>query len=154
MLRIYLDNCCFNRPYDDQSQFRVALETQCKLRVQDRIKAGELTLVASYMLRYECAANPHIMRRETIEAFIRQYAGFYVGVERQAEIEEKAREIMRTGVKFKDACHVASAIFAKCDYLISTDKRLLKFRTDEINMVTPVEFILRTEGEEYVGDKR
>ena len=60
---------------------------------------------------------------------------------------------MRTGVKFKDACHVASAIFAQCDYLISTDKRLLKFQTDEINMVTPVEFILRTEGEEYVGDE-
>ena len=61
MLRIYLDNCCFNRPYDDQSQFKIALEAQCKLRIQNRIKAGELTLVASYMLRYECAANPHIM---------------------------------------------------------------------------------------------
>lgn len=154
MVRVYLDNCCFNRPYDDQSQFRIALETQCKLRIQDRIKSGELALVASYMLRYECAANPHIMRREAIETFIRQYAGFYVGVERQSEVEEKAREIMRTGVKFKDACHVASAIFARCDYLVSTDKRLLKFQTDEISMVTPVEFILRTEGEEYVGDKR
>lgn len=154
MLRIYLDNCCFNRPYDDQSQFRIALETQCKLRIQDRIKSGEVTLAASYILRYECAANPHIMRRETIMEFIRRYVGFYVGIERQAEIEEKAREIMRTGVKFKDACHVASAIFARCDYLISTDKRLLKFRTDEISMVTPVEFILRTEGEEYASDKR
>ena len=27
-LRIYLDNCCFNRPYDDQSQLRISLETQ------------------------------------------------------------------------------------------------------------------------------
>ena len=26
-MRIYLDNCCFNRPYDDQSQLRILLET-------------------------------------------------------------------------------------------------------------------------------
>ena len=29
--RIYLDNCCFNRPYDDQSQPRIRFETQAKL---------------------------------------------------------------------------------------------------------------------------
>lgn len=30
---IYLDNCCYNRPYDDQSQIRVFLESQAKLHV-------------------------------------------------------------------------------------------------------------------------
>lgn len=29
--RIYLDNCCFNRPYDDQTQAKVLFETQAKL---------------------------------------------------------------------------------------------------------------------------
>lgn len=70
-------------------------------------------------------------------------------VDRRAEIEAKANEIMKTGVKFKDACHVASAIYAKCEYFISTDIRLLKFDTDEIKMVTPIEFVTETEGEEY-----
>ncbi len=26
--RIYLDNCCFNRPYDDQAHLLVQLETE------------------------------------------------------------------------------------------------------------------------------
>lgn len=29
-MRVYLDNCCFNRPYDSRSQMRVPLETQAK----------------------------------------------------------------------------------------------------------------------------
>lgn len=30
-LRLYLDLCCFNRPYDDQSQTRIRLETEVNL---------------------------------------------------------------------------------------------------------------------------
>jgi len=71
----------------------------------------------------------------------------YVGLERKATIEPMAMEIMKTGVKFKDACHVASAIYAKCEYFISTDRRLLKYRSNEIRMVNPIEFITETEDE-------
>ena len=31
---VYLDNCCYNRPFDEQTQLRVRLETEAKLRVQ------------------------------------------------------------------------------------------------------------------------
>lgn len=49
--------------------------------------------------------------------------------------------------KFKDACHVAAAIYAKCDYLITTDKCLLKYKSPQIKLVTPIEFVLLLEGE-------
>ena len=74
----------------------------------------------------------------------------YVGDERKEEVEGKAAVIMETGIKFKDACHVAAAIFAGCEYFISTDKRLLKYKTSEIKMVTPVQFVMDMEGEQYV----
>jgi hypothetical protein len=32
--RIYLDNCCFNRPYDDQAYLTIKLESEAKLFVQ------------------------------------------------------------------------------------------------------------------------
>jgi hypothetical protein len=35
---IYLDNCAYNRPFDDQSQLRISLETQAKLYIQSLIK--------------------------------------------------------------------------------------------------------------------
>jgi len=34
---VYLDNCCYNRPFDDQSQVRIELETKTKLYIQDKI---------------------------------------------------------------------------------------------------------------------
>lgn len=99
------------------------------------------------MLRYECGQNPYEMRRKTILQFVDANTAAYVGLDRKGIIEEMAREIMESGVKFKDACHVASALFAECDYFISTDIRLLKYRTNKIRMVNPIEFVTETEGE-------
>ena len=47
-MRVYLDNCCFNRPFDDQSSFIIALETEAKLHVQDLIRNGSLELCWSF----------------------------------------------------------------------------------------------------------
>ena len=144
-MRVYLDMCYYNRPYDDQSQIKVSLETQAKLHIQDQIQKKQLELVASYMLRYECGQNPYEMRRRAIMQFVDTHTAAYVGLERKGEIESMATEIMTTGVKFKDACHVASTIYAECSYFISTDKRLLKYQTNEIKMVTPIKFVTETE---------
>ena len=146
-LNIYLDMCCYNRPYDDQSQLKITMETQSKLYIQDLIKKKELNLVSSYMLRYECNHNPFEMRRNTIFHFIDKYTFAYVGIEHQPQIESMAAEIMKTGIKFKDACHVASALYAQCNYFISTDIRLLKYQNPKIKMVNPIEFIIEMEGE-------
>lgn len=69
-MRIYLDMCCYNRPYDDQSQLKITMETQSKLYIQTLIKEKKLNLITSYMLRYECSNNPFEMRRNTIFDFI------------------------------------------------------------------------------------
>lgn len=147
-MKIYLDMCCFNRPYDDQSQLKIALEAQAKLSIQNSIKDGSDILVSSYILDYENSRNPFEMRRQAISRFIQQNTGFYVGPERDELISDLASEIMKTGVKEKDAYHVASAIFAKCDYFISTDSRLLKYKSDKIKIVSPIEYITDKEVDE------
>jgi len=43
-MKLYLDNCCFNRPFDDQTQLKIQLETQAKLAVQNMIYNGELVI--------------------------------------------------------------------------------------------------------------
>ena len=52
-MRIYLDNCCFNRPYDDQSQFKIRIESEAKLAIQEKVKNGLIELVWSFLLDYE-----------------------------------------------------------------------------------------------------
>ena len=39
-MRVYLDNCCYNRPFDDQTQLKVRLETEAKLFVQQLMRTG------------------------------------------------------------------------------------------------------------------
>ena len=57
-MKVYLDNCCFNRPFDDQSSLVIHLETEAKLHIQDLIRQGELSLLWSFVLDYENDANP------------------------------------------------------------------------------------------------
>jgi hypothetical protein len=44
-MKVYLDNCSYNRPFDDQSPFVVRFETDAKLQIQELVKNGELELV-------------------------------------------------------------------------------------------------------------
>ena len=141
-MRVYLDNCCFNRPYDDQSQCGISLESQAKLHIQDLIKAGELELVSSFVLAFENSQNPYEARRETIKRFIEHNASIYLNRSFQDMIATKRDEIMATGIKYKDASHLACAIQANCDIFITTDKRLLKYHTDAIKIINPTEFFI------------
>ena len=145
-LRIYLDMCCYNRPYDNQSQSRIAKEAQSKLHIQDLIVGGELELVWSYILDYECSCNPFEIRRSFIKDFMSKNIKLYVGAERDDIITQMAKIIMGTGVKEKDAYHLASAMYSDCDFFLTTDKRLLKFKNNRINMINPIDFVEEMEG--------
>lgn len=146
-MRVYLDNCSYNRPYDDQSQMRIYLETQAKLHIQDMIRQKQIELVTSYVLDFENDNNRSIQKKTAIEKFMKEYAAWYVSNQNVEEITEIATRIMETGIKEKDAYHVACAVMAECDYFISTDDRLLKYQSEAVQLVTPGEFIRRMEAE-------
>jgi hypothetical protein len=55
-------NCSFNRPFDDQTQMKIRLETEAKLFIQNVILNGEVELVWSYILDFENSANPYEQR--------------------------------------------------------------------------------------------
>jgi hypothetical protein len=39
-MRVYLDNCCYNSPFDEQAQLRVRLETEAKMEIQSQMRIG------------------------------------------------------------------------------------------------------------------
>ena len=140
-MRIYLDNCCYNRPYDDQEFVSIHLETLAKLHIQDQIRNNVYELATSDMLYYEVSQIPHAMHKLIIQKFIQEYSAVHAGIQNLEEIEEIVHGVMETGIKYKDAFHVASAIYTRCSYLLTTDKRLLKFQSDRIALVNPIDFI-------------
>jgi predicted nucleic acid-binding protein len=140
-LRIYLDNCAYNRPYDDFTQLTVSLEAQAKLHIQSWIRDGQYELVSSEILMAEIGCCPFEVRRKGITDYIEENSSIHVGSSHNFEIDETAREIMSTGIKYKDACHVASAMLAGCEYLITTDKRLLRYKSEKLKLVNPIQFV-------------
>jgi predicted nucleic acid-binding protein len=63
-------------------------------------------------------------------------------VDKSEEVVNIAREISEKGMKTKDASHLACAIYVKCDYFLTTDDRLLKYKDGRIRIINPVDFIM------------
>ena len=142
ILLIYMDDCCYNRPYDDQSQIKIHLETQAKLEIQENIRAGKLKLATSYILEAENASNPFSTKRDDIQNFINAYTEVFIEENNDKIIREMAKSIMNTGIKFMDACHIACAVLAKCDAFLTTDKRVLKYTSKSILVTNPATFLV------------
>lgn len=141
-MRIYLDNCCYNRPYDSQESFIISMETRAKLHIQSEINMGKYELVCSYMLDYENSKNPDLMKRNAIAQYQDKSSSFYVPIQRRSELQKKINEIMEYHIAYKDASHLACAIYADCDYLLTTDIRFQRrYKGNEIIILNPIEFI-------------
>jgi hypothetical protein len=63
-MRIYLDTSVYNRPFDDQVQPRIWLETSSLVVILQMVQAGEIQLVGSSVLTYENSQNPFLERRQ------------------------------------------------------------------------------------------
>lgn len=141
-MRVNLDNCCLNRPFDDQTQVRIRLETEAKLDVRRRIQEGEIELAWSYILDYENSTNPFMDRRQAIR---RWRVRAVVDVVANTELLEQARQIAQRGVPPKDALHIASAVVAGCSHFLTTDDKVLRKTRDLriITVVNPVDFVIQ-----------
>lgn len=146
-VRVYLDNCCFNRPFDEQVQDRIILETEAKIKIQAMIKAGTIDLVWSYILDYENSENPFEMKRNSIRKW-KSLAS--KDIDETEKLLEEAEKIALLGIGEKDSVHIACAIEGEADYFFTTDLKLIK-KNNEISKITvynPMQFFLNqvTEG--------
>ena len=71
-LKIYLDNCCYNRPFDEVRNVEIDMEIMAKLNIQHMVQQGKIELVWSYALTYENSLNPKIINKENI-FFVERY---------------------------------------------------------------------------------
>lgn len=51
--KIYLDVCCLQRPFDDQTQPRVRLEAEAIKLILGRVEQGEFEWLTSEVVDYE-----------------------------------------------------------------------------------------------------
>lgn len=142
-MKIYLDNCSFNRPFDDQTYLKIYLESQAKLQIQADIKSEKYELVWSYIMDYEVGKKPFSDRREAIMEW--KHIASETVTEETSEILDLAEALTNDGIKTYDALHIACAKAAGCEYFITTDKRLLRAQLPGMAVVNPIQFVIAME---------
>jgi predicted nucleic acid-binding protein len=140
--RIYLDNCSFNRPYDDQTILRNYLEAEAKTFIQLQILNNIFELAWSYMMDYEIYFNPFDNRKNQIQKW-KNVAK--VNVQYSENNISLAKEIRKYKIKIKDSIHIACAIEAECKYYVTTDDKLLNKNIEKIIIIDPINFIKQSE---------
>ena len=138
IIKIYLDNCCYNRPFDDQSQLIVRLETEAKLFIQEQIKMGKIAIAWSAILDLEIKRNPYPLRREASDVFRRLSQSI---VEIDDDIKSSSLDYQARGLAWADALHIASAVKAECEYFITVDRKILNKTIAEVTVLNPIQFV-------------
>ena len=123
MTRVYLDNCVLNRPFDDQSQERIRLETEAIILLLARLERKEWTWLGSQALELEIDQTPDAEQQARLRRVI-AFVGLTLEIGDQ-ELE-RASELEKLGFAGFDAVHLACAEIGRADIFLTTDDRLLR----------------------------
>ncbi|OHE54500.1 MAG: hypothetical protein A2027_01285 [Thermodesulfovibrio sp. RBG_19FT_COMBO_41_18] len=141
MKRLYLDMNIYNRPFDDQSQVRIRLETIAIYAILKMIKEDKFSLLWSFMLQFENSLNPYEDIRMEIEMASSLASE---KIKMGEDILTAAKNLESKGIKPRDAIHLACAIKGKADYFLTCDDKLIKKVKPiqgEIVILSPIDFI-------------
>lgn len=139
---VYLDTCSIQRPFDDQSQLRIALEAEAVLGIIDLVEQENLDLLSSEVLVIETENNPYPTRRQFAFAILDLASR---KLETTPQIESTARTYDEQGIRPFDALHLACAVEGGADVLCTTDddfhRRGQEMDTGDLLVLTPIELV-------------
>jgi hypothetical protein len=119
---IYLDICCLKRPFDDQSQPRIRIETEAVLSLL-AMESDQVRFVRSAALLLENDLNPIRERASRVEQWLK--AAVLWRPSDVSSLQNRVAELIALGLKNFDALHVASAEQAGAQLCVTVDDRLL-----------------------------
>ena len=139
MTRVYLDTSTYNRPFDDQTQPKIFLETQAVVIILQMVEVRAVELISSSVLEYENSRNPYPIK-EAMSRYL-QLAEFRQEV--NEAICQRAENLEQNGLQAIDALHIACAEVANSNYFITCDKRLLNWCSGlTMKVINPADFVL------------
>ena len=141
-MRIYLDVCCFGRPFDERNQAKVRLEAEAVLIILKDIQEDRHEMVSSEILEVENTNNPDSEERNEVRNLLRLA---HRRVAMTAKEIARAEELVAMGFGSYDAFHVACAESGGADYLLSTDADMIRLGNKHrgrlaVGIMNPVEF--------------
>lgn len=131
-MRVYLDVCCLNRPFDEQSQDRIHLESEAVVLILKHIRSDNWEWITSEVVDFEVAQTPDVERRHRVEALIR-YADHRVRIE--PSVITRASKLEAVGFGVYDALHLACAEHGMLDVFLTTDDNLLRLANESSDVL-------------------
>jgi predicted nucleic acid-binding protein len=146
-LKIYLDVCCLNRPFDSGSQSRIANEAAAVVRLLDLVESSRLSDYSSEMAQIEIERVSDPERRKNVLALLPPADRI---IPLSDDLLDAAESLADLGFGVADAVHIAAARKIGVDAFLTVDDRLLnraKRYTRElgVRVINPVSFIREVE---------
>jgi predicted nucleic acid-binding protein len=122
--KIYLDVCCFNRPFDDQTQERIKLETEAILLILKRFELGQWQWVSSETMDFEIDQTPSVERRNRVNSLMVSSKPDFILLDNK--LIERGSELEKKGFDAYDALHIACAEHGQADVFLTTDDKMCR----------------------------
>jgi len=133
-MKIYLDNCCFNRPFDLQNQDIIIMESEAVLTIIDRCTVNDdWIFFSSDILNDEMDNIIDPVKKQNVLSL---YNFAQEHIELNADILKRAFELQFWFGSY-DALHLASAENGEADVFLTTDRKLIK-QTKKANLYIKV----------------
>lgn len=141
-MKIYLDSCALQRPFDNKDSVRILLEADAILGILDVCETNQAMLVSSEALLFETQRISTLPRKEYAFEVLAKATLF---LEVNEEVERQAKIWNAAGLRPLDALHLALAQVGHVDYFCTCDDRFLKkagsLRDLTIRVVSPLKLI-------------
>ena len=137
---LYLDVCTLCRPFDDQNQMRIRLETDAWYLILNAIKHGDYEMAVSPVHRQEISAISDAQERCELLTLLDRY-GHTKTCDRNAA-RQRAEDLHNLRFGVADAAHVAYAELIADAFISCDDKLLKKCRAHHVVIpaINPIEF--------------
>ena len=124
-MRIYFDCCCYNRPFDDQTQSRIHDESDAIISLINRCQNENLgTILGSTILKMEIDKISDPVKKVRVSSLSKSISE---NITYSEIIKNRAKEIQKLAtIHEMDSLHIASAEIGNADVFLSTDDKLLK----------------------------
>jgi hypothetical protein len=143
-MKFYLDSCCYNRPYDDQTQERIHMEGEAILAIISKCKETDDEITGSPALDFEIGQINDIEKKDKIKYFYDQT--ITTKIKYSTNILNRVQELSeKTNMRTLDRFHLSFAENSSVDILLTTDAKFEKAVTKlnlKLKVINPLKFLM------------
>jgi len=143
-MKLYLDSCCYNRPYDAQTQEKIHMEGEAVLAIINKSKQAGDEIAGSPALDLEIEQINDIEKKEKVKYFYDQT--ITAEIKYSTAILKRVRELSeQTSIRTLDGFHLAFAENANVDILLTTDNKFEKTVSKlnlKLKVINPLKYLM------------